>query len=161
MAVVVGTAATAGKAALSASQVIGIGAGVVSAAGTALSAIGAANQASFNAKQAEIEAEAARRQSKREAIDFRRRQSRLLASARASRAASGVSVNEGSSLLVQGDLAQEIERQAQLIEVGGEIEGTRLENQAKLERGKRTGILLSGALQSGASILKPVAQAFG
>ncbi len=162
MAVVTGTAVAAGaKTALSTSQIIAIGAGVTAAAGAALTAVSAANQADYNARQADIDAELALKQSSREETDFRRRQARLLASKRARAGATGMIPTEGSSLLIDQDIASETEIGARRIREGGSIDATQLRNERDLFRNQKEAAQISGVFESGASLLRPAAVAWG
>src|SRR3546814_3042825 len=70
-----------------------------------------ANAAEFNADMAQQQAERERQIAARDADDYRRSNSRLLATSRARRAGSGVT-SQGSPLLVDETTAAEIDRKS-------------------------------------------------
>lgn len=125
----------------------GIGLGtILSGIGTAVSVVGALQQgraqeeaglaeqqrANLQAQISRERAESERQVSAGEARQFDREQSALRARQRAVRAGSGVVPTAGSSLLVDQDVAREIALNRAIIEAGGEIRGTRLEQEAAL-----------------------------
>ena len=152
------------------------------AAGTAISAFGAIQQGRAAKAQGQFEAALLEQQadvteqqaaSERTAArqseeDFRRQQSALMARRRAILGASGVDLSTGSPLLVSLDLARETELQALRIRSGGEIRGTRLEQQAGLQRGEAGLARLSGSagqtagfLRTGSTLLTGFGTTFG
>ena len=107
-------------------------------------------------RQSDVLRQQARREravASREAMDFRRRNSRLEASARARRAASGVSSSTGTPLLTQGALAGEIELGALDILNVGAARATQLQNDARLRRFAGRSALVEGAAEAGTTIL--------
>ncbi len=122
------------------------------------------------AKTVEHREEIARQQAKRErqaglaeADDFRRRNSRLLATSRANRAGSGVSAM-GSPLLVEETLAGEIELGALRTQNARETNRTSLLNQANLLEFMELETRVQGnfqALNASASVLGAGAGSFG
>src|SRR3546814_13084407 len=101
--------------------------GALTLIGAAVGAVGAiaagraqANAAAFNADMAQQQAERERQIAARDADDYRRSNSRLLATSRARRAGSGVT-SQRSPRLGDETTAAEIERGAQDLPAGGEI----------------------------------------
>jgi hypothetical protein len=144
-------------------------AAIIGAVGVAISAVGAVQQGMAQSRQAKFQSAVMRQQAERERLDaaareddFRRQQSRLLATRRAMLGASGVEPSEGSPLLVSEDFAGETEYQALRIRAGGELQATRLEQSAQLSalagRNARTGGLFRGGsllLQGAGSLYRP------
>ncbi len=133
--------------------------GALTFAGAALGAIGsiaagqaAANAAEFNAEVAQQQAERERQIALREAEDFRRQNSRVLAASRARRAGSGVT-SQGSPLLVDESTAAEIELSAQNILVGGATRASRLGQQAALDKSQARSARIGGFLNAGSTLL--------
>lgn len=138
-------------------------AAIASLAGTAVGAVGSitagqaqANTASFNAQIAQQQAEREKQIAEREAEDFRRRESRVLAAARARRGRSGTTI-EGSPLLVDEATAAEIELGAQNTLVWGGTRALRLQQQATLDRSRGRSAMRSGFLNAGSTLLTGVA----
>ncbi len=150
--------------------------------GTAVSAIGAVQQGraakaqgQFQAALIEQQADVTEQQAESERVaarqsegDFRRQQSALMARRRAILGASGVDQSTGSALLVSQDFARETELQALRIRSGGEIRGTRLEQQADLQRGEAGFARLAGSnaqtagfLRAGSTLLTGFGTTFG
>lgn len=127
-------------------EVIGIVATIASGVMTFVSgqqqASALKQQANFTRKQAAVDAD-----------EFRRRQRRLLSSARAGRGAAGVDLLQGSSLLVDDDTIAEIEFGAENIRNGGDVQATRLDQQAGQARASSFGGLVTAAGGLGESVL--------
>ena len=123
----------------------------------AISAIsGAFSRSRAFGAQSDILRQQARREravANREAMDFRRRSSRLEASARARRAVSGVAGGSGTPLLTQGAMAEEIELGALDILNIGAARATQLQNDARLRRSAGRSALISGVAGAGTTIL--------
>ena len=137
-------------------------------AGAIVSGIGAIRQGQAAQQQADFQSAIMQQQAERERLnaeaaeeDFRRRQSRLLASRRALLGGAGIEAGEGSPLLVSSDFAGETELQALRIRSGGELSATRLEQQAGLERLRGRAARTAGFTRGGALLLSGVGPAFG
>lgn len=137
-------------------------AAIAGLAGAAVSAVGSvsagqaqANAAEFNATVAQQQAERERQIAQREAADFLRRESRVLAASRARRAGSGVT-SQGSPLLVDESTAAEIELGARNILVSGATNASRLEQQAALDRANARSARAGGILGAGSTLLTGV-----
>lgn len=126
---------------------------IASAVGTIGGGIMQARQASQQAAVQRQQAEFARKQSEIDAREFRRRQMRLLGSARAARGASGVDLLSGSPLLVDDDTIEEIVFNTERIRRGGEVQATRLEQQASLTSASGSSALAGSVLSAGGSFL--------
>ncbi len=125
---------------------------VISAAGTIYTGI---SQARASRKQGEIDdqrAAAEREVARMEAINFRRKQSRTLATLRTGGAASGIEA-EGSQLLVSDAAVRDIELGAATIITGGETRATRLEQQADISRARGRSALIGSGFQAAGTIL--------
>ena len=136
-------------------------------AGAAVSAVGAIKQGQAAKQQGGLQARILTQQatSEREQAagreeDFRRNQSRVLASRRAALGASGVDPSTGSPLAVSEDFAGEVELQAQRIRAGGEVRGTRLEQQAALQRLSGRQAATAGFLRGGSLLLSGAGRTF-
>lgn len=105
------------------------------------------------AKTQRQQATFARKQAGIDAGEFKRRQRRLLASARVGRGASGVRLLEGSPLLVDDDTIAEIEFGTETIRNQGEVEGTRLDQGAGQSRLRALGGLATAVGGLGKSAL--------
>ena len=152
---------------------LGVGSGiflgdVLTVGGAALTAIGAASSGVAARQQADFQSKVLAQQAERERLDasqreedFRRQQSRLMATRRALMGASGVETSEGSPLLVSEDLAGESEYQALRIRSGGETVASRLEQQAILQRASGRSAERSGFMRGGALLLSGAGSAFG
>lgn len=117
---------------------------------------GGINRARAFDRQSDILKGQARRElalSRREAMDFRRRQSRLEASARAGRAGSGISGNSGSALLSQAALAGEIELGSLDILNAGQARAAQLRNDARIRRFAGRSALVESAIGAGTTLL--------
>ena len=103
----------------------------ISAAGAIQAGKAQADAQKFNATLARQQAEREREIAGQQAADFRRRAGRRLATARALRAGSGVTI-EGTPLLVQESRAADSELGARRIEASGASAATREETRANL-----------------------------
>ena len=131
-------------------------------AATALSAASSIQQgraadkaAQFNARALEADAKQAKAVAAFEARLARERGAKLLGRQRAAAGASGISL-EGSPLLVMGETAANIERDALAIEFGGAARAAALRNQAAGERfagrqAKRAGFFKAGTTVLGSA----------
>lgn len=138
---------------------------IAAAAGLASAAVGgvssfAASQAQaraaeFNAEMAQQQAERERQIAARDAETYRRRESRLLAASRASRAGSGVTF-QGSPLLVDEATAAEIELGAQNILAGGAASAFGFQQQAALSRARARSTRTGAFLSAGSTLLTTV-----
>lgn len=130
----------------------------VSFVSSAVSAIGAIRQgndaraaAEFNAAQLRIQGDRDREIARRDAEDFANTESRRRATLRA-RAAGGGRTLEGTTLLIEGDLAAEAAFQEARIIAGGDTAQFRAESQASLERARGKSAQQAGFLQAGATL---------
>lgn len=133
--------------------------GALTLVGTLLSAAGSlaagraeARTAEFNAAMAQQQAVRERDIARREAEDHRRRNGRLLATARARRAGSGVT-SEGSPLMVDEAGAAEIELGARNILAGGAAAAYRYRQSAALDRARAGSARTAGLLRAGTTLL--------
>ena len=142
---------------LTAIQVIGAVVGAVGAISSGRAQASAANtQAQIQQQQATRERQNAAAQEE----DFRRRASRLKAERRAGLGAQGVT-GEGTPLLVDEDIAAEAELQALRIRNGGQVNETRLRQQAGLTAAGGAAKRKAGFFRAGASLLSGLNEAFG
>ncbi len=137
-------------------------------AGTAVSAISSISQGRDASQQAEFQAATQRQQATRERDvaaaeedDFRRRQSRTLASKRATLGGAGIEGSTGTPLLATKDFVTEAELQALRIRSGGETTATRLEQQALLRSAAGRSTRRRGFTRAGASLLTGFGKHFG
>lgn len=133
--------------------------GAVTLVGAALSAVAAisagqaqADAAEFNAEMAQQQATRERQIAERDATDYRRQNSRLLATSRARRAGSGVT-SQGSPLLVDEATAAEIELGAQDILAGGSARAFGYEQEAALSRSQAGATRRGSFLKAGGTLL--------
>jgi hypothetical protein len=140
----------------------------LSAAGTVVSAIGQNNAgkaeqqaANYNARVAEMNAAAEQDRAGVEADDYRRQQSRKLASSIAARGASGVAIGSGTPLMVSEDVVREIELGASRIGHEGATKANAYRNQATLDRVSGKNARKAGRIAAGATLLSGGARAFG
>lgn len=143
-------------------------AAIVAVAAAAAGATASVAQGQAQKRQARTQAEILRQQGLRERQeaaareeDFRRQQARLTAARRAILGATGVEPGEGSPLLTSEDFAGETELQALRIRSGGEVRGTRLQQQANLTLQRGRDAQRAGFVRAGASLLSGGARAFG
>ena len=136
-------------------------------AGAAVSAVGAVSQGQAANAQAKAQSGIMAQQaaSERDAAaaresDFRKSQSRSMAARRAALGASGVDQSSGSPLLVSEDFAGETELQALRIRQGGEVNATRLEQQARLVRVGGKQAQTGGFLRAGSLLVSGSGRAF-
>lgn len=120
----------------------------------------ASKQAKFQAQLAEQQAAHARRVAAAQEGDFRHDQSRQMARRRAALGGAGIEGGTGSPLYVTSDLAGEIELNALRIRQGGEVEATRLQQQAELYRTAGKNAKRQAMFRAGASLLSGFGQAF-
>ena len=125
----------------------------ISAAGAISSGIAARDQAKGQAEIDEQRAERERQVAGQQEGDFRKRQLAAAASIRAAGGGSGKEMGSGSPLLSAIDFTKETERQALRIREGGEIRGTRLEQQASLLRDAGKAKQTAGFVKAGSSLL--------
>lgn len=125
----------------------------VSAVGTVASGVMQARQASQQAAVLRQQADFDRKQADIDADEFKRRQRRLLASARAARGASGVDLLSGSPLLVDDDMIAEIEFQTERVRRAGQVQATRLEQQAGFVQSQGRSALGGSLLSAGGTLL--------
>jgi len=124
----------------------------VGAAGAIAAGKAEANAAEFNAEMAQQQAERERQIAARDADDHSRRGSRLLATSRARRAASGVT-SQGSPLLVDESTAAEIELGVQDILAGGAANAYGYQQQAALARARASSARTGAYLTAGSTLL--------
>ncbi len=136
--------------------IAGLASAVVSGIGSFAASQAQANAAEYNAEMAQQQAERERQIAERDAKDHRRSQSRLLASARARRAGSGVTY-QGSPLLVDEATAAEIELGAQDLLAGGAARAYGYRQEAALSRTRAGGIRRGAYLSAGSTLLTTVA----
>ena len=136
-------------------------AGTVLSAGSAVqSGVAAKGQAKLQAGVLQQQADRDRLQAASDEEDFRRNQSRVLASRRAAMGAAGVEQGTGSALLVSEDFAGETELQALRIRTGGEVRATRAEQQASLQRFAGRQAQTAGFIRGGSLLLTGAGKAF-
>ncbi len=143
--------------ALSAATIAMIAAGVT-AAGAVSQAQDVKQQTKFQSRVQEQQADQERLIASLAEGDFRKRQSALFAEARAGFGKSGVEMGSGSPLLASEDFAAETELQAGRIRAGGEMQATRLEQQAELTRRAGRTAQRQGYYRAGSSLLSGYAQ---
>lgn len=130
----------------------------IGAAGAVSQAQDVKQQTKFQSRVQEQQADQERLIASLSERDFRKRQSALFAEARAGMGASGVEMGSGSPLLSSGDFAAETELQAGRIRAGGEIQATRLEQQAELTRRAGRTAQRQGYYRAGSSLLSAYAK---
>jgi hypothetical protein len=133
----------------------------VSAVGAIQSGQAAKNQANFQSAIAQQQADRERLAAAQGEEDFRRQQSRAMATRRAQMGGSGIDTSTGSPLLVSEDFAGESELQALRIRNGGEVSATRLEQSAALQRSAGANAVTDSYFRAGSSLLTGAGQAFG
>jgi hypothetical protein len=136
-------------------------------AGTMVSAAGAIQSGQAAQRQANLQAEALNQQAQREQQiaaqneeDYRRQQSRLVASRRAMMGANGVMAGTGTPLLVAEDMAGEIELQALRIRNGGDAKALGLQTEASLQRMKGSAERTNSYYRAGGTLLKGAGEAY-
>ena len=140
-------------------------ASAVVAAAAVLSAASSIKQGRDAKKQADAQANIAGEQAARERElagfseqDFRRRQSAALGEFKAARGASGTVSGTGTDLLASEDFLNEVELQALRIRKGGQVQASRLEQQADLLRSAGRSARTAGYARGGASLLTGFAE---
>ncbi len=133
----------------------------IAAVGSISAGVDASNAADFQAATQRQQAIREREVAGQEEEDFRRDQSRRLASKRAALGASGIDPSTGTSLLAAKDFAAEAELQALRIRSGGATSATRLQQQATLTSAVGDAALTEGAFRAGSSLLTGFGQKFG
>lgn len=135
--------------------------------GAAISAIGAIRKGGAERRQADFQstilrqqAAQTRRQAEGAEEDFRRQQARLFATRRAALGGSGVQPATGSPLLGSEDFASEVELSARRIRGGGELQATRLEQQAALEKFRGREARTAGFVRGGSLLVSGAGKAF-
>lgn len=124
----------------------------VNSAGTLSSTTHRKAAAEFNARMAERQAERERQIAESDANNYRRKQMKQLASARALRATSGVSM-EGSPLLVEDTMIEDIEINAETIRRGGQAKAGDFVAQAQFDRMRGRNALTQDYFSAGKSLL--------
>lgn len=114
-----------------------------------------------NAAVAEQQAQMARDQAKLREETQRRQDMQVLASQRAAIARSGVSLDEGTSLLLMDESVREAERNAQIIRYEGELDSYQLLARADLERFSGRQARRGANIAAGSSLLSGAASAAG
>ncbi len=130
--------------------IIGI---VMKGVGFITQGIAAKRQGDFQAAILRQQAERSRQEAAAKEEDFRRNQSRALATRRAALGATGLEPASGSLLAVSEDFAGEVELQALRIRSGGELRATRAEQNALLQRFKGRAARASGFLRGGSLLV--------
>lgn len=127
--------------------------GVVGAMGAIQQGRAAQQAANYQAEVQEQQAEYERQASAVEASDFRREGHRRRASSFARTGASGVSQTSGSPLMVDEAFVKDVALGSARILHGGEVRGTRLEQQAGLSRAEGKASRAAGGIRAGQSLL--------
>ncbi len=129
-------------------------------AALAVSAVGSVAQGQASARAANLQsavlaqqAERERQIAERDAERFRRQQGAIAASAHVRRAGSGVLPNEGSSLLVEDAIFDEILLGEAFIKQGGQVRASRLLDQAALARLRGRAARTQGFFRAGRTLL--------
>lgn len=130
------------------STIVAVTALAVSVAGTVGSAVAAKQQADFQSEVAQQQATRAQQVADANASDFRRKVSRAIATTRA-----GKGELQGSQLLSMEDFVSEAEVDAQNIRQGGQVQSSRLLEQASLFRAGGKGAVTGGAIRAGSQLL--------
>lgn len=137
------------------------------AAAAVIGAVGSIAAGQAQASQAKYQSEVLHQQAVREQQeaasredDYRRDAQRQMASRRAAMGASGINTGTGSPLLVSEDMAGEAEYQALRIRSGGELNATRLEQQAGLARMEGKNAVTGSYFRAGASLLSGAGSAY-
>lgn len=137
---------------LEVATIAAIAAGVSAAAtiaGGAMSFMQSRSQAKAMEQQADFE----RAQAQIDADEFKRRQRRLLGTARATRGATGVDLLSGSPLLVDDDTIDQIVFETERVRQGGEVRAFRMDQQAGFTRASGTSALAGSVLSAGGTFL--------
>ncbi len=129
------------------------------AAGSYSAGVAERSRAGVESRAKEIQAENERAVSADQERDFRKKQSSELAKRRAAMGASGTEMT-GTPLLAFGDYAAETELQAQRIRESGNLRGSRLEQEADLNRLAGKSAMQRGVFRAGAALLTGAADRY-
>ena len=131
----------------------------------AVSALGAIQQGKAANQQAKTQSEMYARQAERErqmgelaAARKRKEGKRVAGTQRAILGAGGGDMSEGSALLAQGELAEEAELNARLLENNAAAKISSLQAQGVLERARGKAAHTAGYIRAGSALLKGAAQ---
>lgn len=133
--------------------------GVFSALGAIAEGQAQKQAADFNAKVSEQRAISERNAAGVEASDFKRGEMRQVRAAQAARGAAGVTM-AGSPLLVDEATVREVALGSSRIKHGGQVKGTRLEQDAELERMRGKAAETASYIRAGSSLLGSFGRAF-
>lgn len=133
--------------------ILSVASGVLGAIGQQRQAEAQAQAAEFQAKTLEQRARSEREAAAAEAQDFRRQGSRARAASIARTGGSGVEADTGSPLLVDEAFVKDVALGSSRIRHGGEVRGTRLDQQAGLSRSQAGFARQAGGIQAGTSLL--------
>lgn len=117
------------------------------------------SRAGVESRAKEIQAENERAGAAEQERDFRKKQSSELAKRRAAMGASGTEMT-GTPLLAFGDYAAETELQAQRIRESGNLRGSRLEQEADLNRQAGKSAMQRGLFRAGSALLTGIAERY-
>ena len=138
-----------------------IASAIVSAVGSVAQGQASAHAAKFQSAVLTQQAERERQIAEREADRFRRQQNAIAAAARTRRAGSGVLPNEGTSLLVEDAIFDEILLGEAFIKQGGQVRASRLLDQAALARLRGGAAQTQGFFRAGSTLLTGFERVFG
>lgn len=133
---------------------------VLGTAGAVQAGIAQKNAADFNAAMARRQADRERLIAEREADQFARSQSAILANARALRGASGTS-GEGTALLVGNTLFRDALLGEETIRRGGDAKASSLEAKARLSQARGSAARTAGFFKAGSTLLTAESKGFG
>lgn len=143
------------------SAIFGVLGSVLSAAGAMQQAQAQAAAAEYNQKVLENQAKQRREAAGAEAKDYRRQEHRKLSAAQTARASTGVVLSAGSPLMIDEAAVREIALGSNRNIYQGQVEGTRLENEAELEGMKADYAKQAGYIAAGSSLLSGFGSIFG
>ena len=129
------------------------------AAGSYSAGVAERSRAGVESHSKEIQAINERAASAEQEQDFRKKQSSELGKRRAAMGASGTEMT-GTPLLAFGDYAAETELQAQRIRESGNLRGSRLEQEADLNRLAGKSAMQRGVFRAGAALLTGAADRY-
>lgn len=129
------------------------------AAGSYSAGVAERSRSGVESRAKEIQAENERANAADQEQYFRKKQSSELAKRRAATGASGTEMT-GTPLLAFGDYAAETELQAQRIRESGNLRGSRLEQEADLNRLAGKSAMQRGLFRGGAALLTGVADRY-
>ena len=125
-----------------------------------LSSAGSSNSiAEYNAQVARQNAEREKQIAEVEAGQYHRRQMSAFSANRAKRAGSGVS-DQGTPLMIEESLIEEIELNSEKVRRGGLARASSLEGDARLQLFKGRSAQKAAAFQSGESLLRGFSKSF-